>query len=316
MLNDEPNERISENIETSQTELPDKVFTFLEPTDVLLFENLELQAHYVYFVYVELVMPRDVSIMRIRLWDPNNKQYDIFESEMFFNPSYGRYFEIPFGTAVGGNYTIEFYVEAVKNVNIHIMIEKGPRCLFDKLDAQDTNKIIFYQVKSFHSGMIIEHNITLETDTMYKFYIGRVSAIAINESNVVIMDYNITNPNGIMFDMYYNALMQSIDGLNGFYFGTATSGIYNIRIKISCVVSYVNIAYTIIKDYKISDVIEPNQTQNDPTTVNNTVSNIYSVPIGWTIGILVFAGGLLMGISILIHNQKKQNVAGFKPKFT
>ena len=287
----------------------------MEPTDVLIFENLELQAHYIYFIYIELVMPREVSIMRIRLWDPNDRQYDIFESEMFFNPSYGRYFEIPFGTAVGGNYTVEFYVEAVKNVNIHIMIEKGPKCLFDKLDWQDTNKLIFYQVKSFHSGMSIEHNITLETDTMYKFYIGRVSAIAINESNVVLMDYIITNPDGIKFDMYYNATMQSIDGLNGFCFGTATSGLYNVQIKISCQVPYVNIAYTIIKDYQISNVIEPNQTPSDPPPVNNTVSRFFYMPIGWTIGILIFAGGLVLGISILIYHQKKQNSFGFKPKF-
>ncbi len=314
LRDDKGNEKNSKKINTSQTDLPDKVYTFLTPTDIKLFENLELQAQFIYFIYIELVMPRDVSTMRIRLWDPDNKQYDIFESEMFFNPSYGRYFEIPFGTAIGGNYSIEFYVEAVKNVNIHIMMEKGPKCLFDKLDLQDPPKMIFYQVKSYHSGMSIEHNITLETDIMYRFYIGRVSAISINESNIVLMDYKITNPNEIEFDMYNNATMQSIDGINGFNFGTATSGIFNIRINIYCIVPYVNIAYTIIKDYQISDIIEPNQTNNDPPPVNNTISRIFIFPMEWTIGIIIFGGGLFLGCSILIHYQKRQNSGKFKPK--
>jgi len=110
------------------------VFTFLAPNDMLIINNLSLEECYLYYIFIELITPYNVSTMRIRIWDSVNCKYEIFESEMFFEPDYGRYFEIPFGTALTGNYRIEFYIETVSNVNILINIEIGPKCLHDKLD--------------------------------------------------------------------------------------------------------------------------------------------------------------------------------------
>ena len=74
----------AESLRISQTQLPDKVYTFFAPNDKLTFENLPLQGCYIYYIWIELVTPHDVSTMRIRIWDPENSQYNIFESAMFW----------------------------------------------------------------------------------------------------------------------------------------------------------------------------------------------------------------------------------------
>ena len=299
---------VNKSLEVSQSELPDKIFTFFAPSDTLIFD-LSLQVSIIYYIWIELATPHNVTTMRIRMWDPNNTQYDIFESEMFWDPSYGRYFEIPFGTALAGNYTIEFYVLTSKNVNILIYIEQGPMCLQDKMDWQAISNTIFYDVRKFHNEMYIEHFIQLKTDTMYKFYFARVSAISINESNDVYVDINITDAVGTEFEMLTYDKLQSIDGLSGFPFGTANSGIYTLKLKIYCQVDYVNIALAVVEDYAMGGGIDPNQTQ--PTPVNDTTrpANITAyIPTEATVTMFIFLG-ILVGIPVLLatYQRKKNN---------
>ena len=137
------NQKINTNVDympRTSSVVVDKVYTFLFPTDTFS-EVYSLERHYFYYIYIELVTPHNVSTMRIRIWDPDDKQYNIFESEMFFEPEYGRYFEIPFGTVKTGDYEIEFYSLSDYNYNLHILIEKGPKCLFDKIDTQENTEL-------------------------------------------------------------------------------------------------------------------------------------------------------------------------------
>ena len=47
-----------------------------------------LEKEYMYFIYIELVTPHNVSVMKITITDPDDKQYNIFESESVTNPSH------------------------------------------------------------------------------------------------------------------------------------------------------------------------------------------------------------------------------------
>ncbi|MFX0071303.1 MAG: hypothetical protein ACFFAO_09455, partial [Candidatus Hermodarchaeota archaeon] len=90
--------------------LPNKVYTFLAPNYEVTFD-LYLEGEYMYYIYIELVTPHNCSLMRITLWDSESRKFDIFENEMFYEPEYGRYFEIPFGTTDSGDYNVSFYME-------------------------------------------------------------------------------------------------------------------------------------------------------------------------------------------------------------
>jgi len=295
------------NIKTQDITLPDKVYTFTAPTDTLTFNSLYLNKDYNYHIWIELVTPHNCT-MRIRIWDPENKQYNIFESDMFYEPDYGRYFEIPFGTTMSGDYMLEFYVETDQNLNIYIRIEQGVKCLYEKVPAEDLNGLIFYEVKRFTNGMHIEHDVYLETDKMYKYYIGRVSAISILESNVVRMDYIIEDPNGVEFDIYTNVVMESIDGINSFSFGTAIGGVYTIKLTISCSVSYVNIGYLVIDDYQIDDVIDVNDTDSEGSQSNQGIGNNNTyLPTVWTLGTFIFIGGLALILTVVFVEHRKKN---------
>ena len=77
------------DIKSSHLELPDKVYTFLAPNDNLTFMGLYFEKEYMYYIYIELVTPHNCSKMRITIWDPDGKQFNVFESEMFYKPNFG-----------------------------------------------------------------------------------------------------------------------------------------------------------------------------------------------------------------------------------
>ena len=294
--------------------LPDKVYTFLAPTDTFT-SDYELDDHYIYYIYIELVSPHYVTIMRIRIWDPDNNQYNIFESNMTFSPESGRYFEIPFGTALSGEYSFEFYSISTVNFNLHIQISKGPKCLHDKIDPQQIEGIMLYDVKAFTNGeSITETDIDFNSDTMYNFYISRVSAISIVQSNEIRIDCSIEDPDGVVFDIYNNRLMEDIDGMNKFLFGTAVKGEYIFRVTIYCSVAFVNIAYAIIEDYQIAEGLIGDEKEEKKITLEDIAEDIKKsttqLPTEWMVGTLVFIGAIAGFALILLINQKKMgNVA-------
>jgi len=296
-------------------ELPDKVYTFLTPSDTLTFESLYLEKYYNYYIYIELVTPHNCTL-QITIWDPDNKKFNIFESEMFYNPEYGRYFEIPFGTALSGNYKIQFSVQTNYNINIYIKIEQGSECLYDKIPSKEIKNLIFYKVNRFDSGMNVEHNILLETDMMYKFYIGRVSAISIKENNEVKIDYIIEDPDDIEFKIFSDYKIANIDNITIFYFGTAKEGLYSIKLTIYCSVSYVNIGYAILEDYEISENIDVNDTNPENQDNMNYFENLWNnssfLPIEWLFGSVIFVGITISILLIILIQHRKKNEISLK----
>ena len=300
-------------VKTSGSELPDKVYTFLVPETDLIFDDLFLEKHYKYYIYVELVTPHNCTLT-ITLWDPDNKQYDIFENNLFIDPEdldKARYFETPFGTAIEGDYTIKFSVSTLENLNLYIRIEKGPKSLYDKIPMEEQESIVLYHVTRFYSGMNTAHNITLKTDYMYKFYFGRVSPISMVENSQVDINFSITDSKAVVFTIYSNKTLTIINDVDTFKFGTAIDGIHQVNISARSEVQYTNIGYAVIEFSRISELVDPNETViPDPDPVNNTIfqKNIFSMPQEWSTGILVFFGSILLIVLVVVVKNRKKNV--------
>ena len=303
-----------DNLSTSDAVLPDKVYTFLAPSDMLTFEDVPLQRYYKYYIWAEIVTPHNCSLT-ITLWDPDGMQFDIFENDLFYDPDHGRYYEIPFGTALEGNYTIEFSVISTENLNLYLRIERGPKCLYDIIPWEEIGDMELYKVTRFSNGMSISHNVTFKTDYMYKFYIGRVSAISFTENNVHRLDYLIYDPEEIEYEIYFNESLSPINEVNKFMFGTATEGLYTITLSIYSEVDYSNIVYAIIEHHKISHVVDPNQTGEEPPTNTTVRTNWFSFPKEWTAGILIVGGIIIVGMIIIIIRSKERNFVNFKERF-
>lgn len=301
------------NISTSDPVLPDKVYAFVAPSDNLTFEDMPLQKYYKYYIWVEIVIPHNCSLT-ISLWDPDGMQFDIFENNLFYDPDFGRYYEIPFGTALGGNYTIEFSVVTSENLNIYIRIEQGPKCLFDIIPWEEIGDMVLYKVTRFSNEMSISHNVTFKTDYMYKFYIGRVSAISFKENNEHILDYTIYDPDDLEYKIYYNESLSPINEVDKFMFGTAIEGLYTITLTIYSEVDYSNIAYAIIEHHKISHVVDPNQTDQEPPNNTTLQTNKFSIPKEWTAGILIVGGIIIVGVIIIIVRSRERNFVNFKER--
>ncbi|KKN26765.1 hypothetical protein LCGC14_0871470 [marine sediment metagenome] len=312
--NTQINSKIEEiEVKISGPDLPDKVYTFLAPKTDLIFDDLFLEKHYKYYIYVELVTPHNCTLT-ITLWDPDNKQYDIFENNLFIDPEdldKARYFETPFGTAIEGDYTIKFSVSTLENLNLYIRIEKGPKSLYDKIPMEEQESIVLYHITRFYSGMSTVHNLTLKTDYMYKFYFGRVSPISIMENSQVDISFSITDSETVVFTIYSNQTLTPINNVNISKFGTAIDGMYQENLTIQSGVQYTNIGYAVIEHHRISDLVDPNETvipDLDPANNTEFQKNIFSMPQEWGTGILVFFGSILVIIVIVVVKNRKKNV--------
>ena len=190
---------------SSEGLLVDKVFTFLAPDDSKQFDDLYLYKGINYYVLVEIVTPHNCEI-NVTVIDPDLDVYQIFKTEV--NISQGdQWFEIPFGTALSGNYTFIFSVIAELNLNLYVKIsfDSEDKCLYDIIAPKFLERMKLYQVNKFTNEMVVEHNTVFKTDTFYKFYLGRVSAIGgLTVENEVRVDYDVTDPDGIEFTIYQN----------------------------------------------------------------------------------------------------------------
>jgi hypothetical protein len=209
------------------------------------------------------------------------------------------------------------------NFNLYIQVEQGPLCLFDKIDSQEHDNVILHEVTSFGNNDYKEHDLDLKTDISYKLYIGRVSAISITESNEVKLDYNIEDPNGFDFIIYSDNYLADVNNINTTNFGTSTAGEYEIKLRIYCSVAYVNVAYAMVENYQISDVIKVNETESKSSEESNKIdfleelkNEAISLPIEWTIATVIFVGSLSGAMLIMLTNQRKKNLArlDFKSK--
>jgi hypothetical protein len=291
---------------SSEEMLVDKVFTFLAPSDTQQFSDLYLLENLNYYVLLEVVTPHNCEI-NVSIIDPDLDTYDIFRTEV--NVSQGdQWFEVPFGTAISGNYTFIFSVIAELNLNMYVKIhfDREAKCLYDIMAPGYISNMELYRVNKFYDGTMIEHNVMLKTDISYKFFLGRVSAIGGSlVDGEVGVDYELTDPQDIEFIIYQNKTVESVGSILHFNFGTAIAGVYTVRIKIYCRVDVVNVAYAIAEDYSISTV--NNGTTPDPTPSNGTTRWIFYMPMEWTIGFGVCTGGILGLLVVIGSVRRKRN---------
>jgi hypothetical protein len=292
---------------SSEQDLIDKVFTFLAPNDTLRFEDLHLFEKVNYYVLLEIVTPHDCEI-NVTIIDPVLDVYEVFNTEVNISQD-DDWFEIPFGTAIAGNYTFIVSVACALTLNLHIKISFDPevKCLYDVISPKFLEKMKLYQVNKFTNGMVVEHNTVLKTDVSYKFYLGRVSAIGgLTIENEVRVYYDVTDPEGLQFTIYQNRTVGSVGTVMHFDFGTAMEGIYTVKIRIQCQVEVVNIAYAIAEDYQISTINNGTVPEPEPST-NETTSGYFYVPMEWTLVFGLSAGGLLAVIVVLSAVKRKKD---------
>ena len=298
-------DRTIDNLKTSSEEnLVDKVFTFLASEDTLRFDDFYLYEKINYYILLEIVTPHNCEI-NVTIIDPVLDVYEVFKTEV--NISQGDdCFEIPFGTAIEGNYSFIISVACAFTLNLHVKIsfDTEDKCLYDIIAPKFLERMKLYQVNKFTDGMVVEQNTAFKTDVSYKFYIGRVSAIGGSpNATEVMVDYEVIDPDDVEFVVYQNKTVGSVGTILQFDFGTAIAGIYTVKIKIYCPVDVVNVAYAIAEDYSISTV--NNGTDPEPTPTNGTTSGMFSVPIEWTIGFGICAGGIL-GLLVVIGSVRRK----------
>jgi hypothetical protein len=282
----------------------DKVYNFtIEDPQLDFKDNLFFEKRYFYEIIFTVVSPHTCD-MDITLWDPEGDQFFITSEN---NVTQFDTRTIPFGTALKGNYSARFEAVFLQNLNIHIRIEQKDKCLFDKIEFNEREDIIHYNVAKFFHGMTIAFTLYFKTDMYYKFFFERVSTISIILSNYVALDHTILDPQEINFRIYQN---ESI-GYIYYYLGTAIAGLYNINITMYSYVDCVNIAYAVVEKEEISDVVDPNDPDiplyNPP--VNNTGDGIKAfIPLEGTIITLLFIGlAIFIPIMIIIRRRKRNS---------
>ena len=276
--------------------LVDKVYNFTKDNPIVKFANIIFfEKTFYYNIYVCVVTPHTCD-MNITIYDPEEDPYEItYEKNMTQDDSR----IITFGSALTGNYSIQFNAIILQNLDIHIKIEKWIKCLYDVIPPEEQQKIKYYDTQKFKTGNTIYFNTTFKSDWNYKFYFQRVSPISVKLKPTVVIDHDILSSNYISYTIYRN---ESISlQVKTYRFGTAVEGLYVMNITIQCVVPCANIAFAVVERYQIADGVNPNDPE-DPEIgpVNNTQGGILvSIPPEFVIGILVFFG-FVVGTPILI----------------
>lgn len=304
----------TKNLKTSSEEnLVDKVFTFLAPNDTLRFDDFYLLEKINYYILLEIVTPHNCEI-NVTIIDPVLDVYEVFKTEV--NISQGDdWFEIPFGTAIEGNYSFIISVKCAFNLNLHVKIsfDTEDKCLYDIIGSKFLERMKLYQVNKFTNEMVVEHNTVFKTDTSYKFYIGRVSAIGgLTVENEVRVDYYVSDLDEIEFTIYQNITIGSVGELLHFDFGTAVEGIYTVKIRIRCQVDVVNVAYAIAEDYQISSINNGTEPDPEPTT-NETASGYFYVPMEWTLGFGIASGALVCVLIVFGVLKRRKDSVSLRP---
>ena len=256
---------------------------------------------------LEIVTPHDCEI-NVTIVDPVLDVYEVFNTEVNISQD-DDWFEIPFGTAIAGNYSFILSIECELNLNLHIKIsfDQEARCLYDVISPNFLEKLVLYQVNKFADGSVVEHNTFFKTDKSYKFYLGRVSAIGgLTIANEVRVNYDMVDPDELEFTIYQNETVAGVGTIMHFDFGTAVEGNYTIKIRIHCQVDVVNIAYAIAEDYQISPINNGTVPEPEPPT-NETVGGYFYVPMEWTLIFGISAGRLIAILVVFMAVRRKKD---------
>ncbi len=269
----------------------DKVHTFHENHRQIVLNPYLLNQSF-YHIKFAVVTDEHECHMNLTLIDPNGLIYHIFKSEvpMRFNA----YYTVPYGVAVTGNHTLIFTETEGPNLNIHISIYQG-----DKMSD------IPFPV---HPEENHNCSINLETDTMYKFYISRVSPIAYSLDATLEINLNLTDPNGIVFIIFNSKPIMAFNTPIDFPFGTAVGGFYSMDFKNYQVQLNINILVHLVRIRKISTELNSSDVGNQTNTTNSSIKTVpFIPPTAFYGGVGIVGMVAIIALVIGYINKKKYN---------
>jgi len=283
----------------------DKVYTFHSAQPQISLTNLSFQAKYIYYFKLGQVSDNTECEMKVDLIDPMGDIYHVFESEEPMR--YDEYYEIPFGAALTGVYTLNFTKLSGPNVNIHIVISQGDLCCREFVSG-DTNLV--YEVKKIEYisyGKSYKPYWALKDQWRYHGYICRVSPITYNRSIDIRMDHNIVDPSNesVSFAMYSNTSLGKVWEPLEYSFGTAMAGDYLFNFTFHQDVSVMNVMILITDEGRLATGED-----EGPTNTTDTEPGIHiSIPLEAQVGIGLGVGGLaLVGLIVLFYIKRSSNV--------
>jgi len=227
--------------------------------------------------------------MNITLVDPIGRVYYIYKSEELM--TFNKYYPVPFGVVVEGNYTLLFTQTEGPNLNIHIKIEQD-----FSVDGD------LFVIKE---GEPVNYTMDLETDTMYYIEFTRISPIAFSLDKTFDFTLNITDPTDIIFNIYNDLSINNIYIPKDFPFGIAQEGRYYMTFSTTQAQLYINLAIQILVNKTFTENIDSDNPNNE--THNPAFSFPYIPPsffyssVG-IIGIIVF-----VALTIGVYYKRKFN---------
>ncbi len=313
---------------SSEYILVDKVYAIEAGSDNITYNrNLYFIKGYTYYIDIEITSPHNCSF-DLKMWDPDGVEYNIFHDDLFFDPEYGRSVSIPFGAALTGYYFLNISTSSQESLTVHVKIERGSQCLHDKMNAQDIENVVLLEVVNFSLGYDkIEYEKKLEMDTMYKFYIGRVSSISINFDSEVRISFSIIT-SGDTYSIFSNVYLAGVGEVNKTYFGTPDIGDYTMKLELlskDSDVERVNVGFVIVEDHAIGDSVnatvneesdgedENEAKESDASGTNETgdLEEIWNVtasmPVEYSLGTILATGGTVGTTAMMVIFNKRKN---------
>ncbi|TXT58883.1 MAG: hypothetical protein BAJALOKI1v1_1530002 [Promethearchaeota archaeon] len=299
--------------------LVDKVYTFREGIYTLNISDLVFNKLYRYTIRFAVVTDTHQCNMEVDLIDPVGHCYRVFTtdgSKLNFN----EYREIPYGSAISGNYIVNFTKIDGPNLNIHIQVILDG-LIFKWFDPG--NNIHWGDVVKFirpappPREVNYQKYLFLLPQRMYRMYIARVSPVRIDYPNKVYVDHNIIDPSEehISFPIYNNQLMNDVFESSSYPFGTSIGGEYLFNFTFTPDMNYTNILIFITDEGQIATGKEPLPT--NITALLSFISNFEfpeigptaSIPFEAQVGIGIAASILaFMGLGIAFYIKRRSNL--------
>ncbi len=240
---------------SSEEILVDKVFTFHTPSEDLV-RAVQFKENKTYYIRMEVVTPHACNIS-IKINDTSQDPlYDIFYAALSGESAYGYVKEVPFVAARNGTHVVMFHVECLLNMNIYISIYRAE-------DLVDLSNTMAFDVLKINQTLTTHYfNLTLLTDTMYRFHFSRVSTFQENISLHIYLTFWARAPdvNDTEFLLLINESMPQIGETISTFLGTAINGTYEFWFELETNLIPFNFLYKVVEEREISEEISGNST--------------------------------------------------------
>ncbi len=311
--------------------LPDKIYAFPRGENTLYLNDLWLEEKFVYYLHIESVTEH-VCTLDVTLTYPDGNPNHVFSARMGWGDGLYKSYDIPMGMHYTGNYSFRFDVDAEESLNLLIKLEKRHMCL-ENIVPNVASEAPLYKVMRFQDKMEVRQSARLKSDTMYRVYLQRVTPVADPELSDVMVDFYFESPDNISYRIFNDHVAPFYTQALLCHFGTATEGLYRVRVKVVSKVEFINVAYAIVEYGPISSMCVANNTgevqivdeshkdeggvnctegdcdssnsTSDDSTLNatdidpnNPFGATYEVPVD---GSLIILGGVLIAVCAVVY---------------